>query len=737
MDHHDGSSTPSLEAVHPRIVCLSLHLPDPVPDNAGVAYLGHLVEVLGKDDVFVIAPDGAMNRRASERDGIGTHVLVPAARRRGPRFWAPVRERWERARPVRPPAEFLKYLLANPRLVTMIGEAEIIDLQWPAMSALVSEVRKHAPRARIIVTPHDVSSQRFRRQLAAASSPVQKLRLQISVRQAKRIERVEFRKADTVVVFSDKDRGLLPVDVPATVISVPIPAPQSTSSRPPRSAITVALVGPLSRPENWDAAVWMVDAIWPTVREALPEARLVIAGKVSEDQRVRLERTPNVDVLGFVDDLDALYAETTAVVAPLRLGAGVKFKALDALVRGIPLITTSVGAEGIGDSEYSVPVADDEQAFAEAVIACLGDSAGAHARAAQAQRWARDRYSPAVFRRAVERVYGATSSPLQNCAGLDDFDPEVTVVIPVRNGELGLGYELAALARQPEAKGIEVIVSDNGSADRTRDVALAYGDAFGALRIVDSSDRPGVSHARNIGIVAARGRKVLICDHDDEVREGWIAALSAGLDRADVVGGRAISSSISGAQRALEVEQDDAPATREVFGYLPYVLGGCMGVRRDAALAIGGFDETFVRGHEEVDFCWRLQQSGYTLEGIPEAVLDYRQRDRAIDAARQRFHSARTQILLWERHHTIAVLRPVSFKGSIRHALSSVLQLPRLIPRSSRFRTARRIGWAFGTLDGHLRYRILGDAPSPALLPIQPEDKQGGIRNMPTARDTL
>jgi len=703
--------------MHPRIVCLSLHLPDPVPDNAGVSYLRNLVDSFGTDDVFVMAPDGPMNRRAAARHGVGPHLLVTATRR-APALTAPFRNRWERARPVRPPAGFLTRLLAHPEAAAMIRNAEIIDLQWPPMSALVTEVRKHAPRARIIVTPHDISSQRFQRQLHAAPSTLERLRVRCSIQQAKRIEHTELRKADTVVVFSEKDRALLPPDVPATVINPPVTLPDSKKLLPVRTEITIALVGPLSRPENWDAARWMVDAIWPAVHEAFPDARLAVAGKVTDEQRARLERSSNVEALGFVDDLDALYAETTVIVAPLRLGAGVKFKVLDALVRGIPLVTTSIGAEGIGDSGYTLPVADDAAAFAQAVIACLEDPAAAHDNAAQAQRWAQDRYNPAVFRRAVRRVYGTTSTAIPGHPSPDHVDPEISVVIPVRNGELGLGYELAALARQPEANDIEVIVSDNGSTDRTREVALAYRDAFATLRVVDSGDRPGVSHARNVGIVAARGTKVLICDHDDEVREGWIAALSAGLDHADVVGGRAISSGISSARRALEEDQDAAAAAREVLGYLPYVLGGCMGVRRDAALAVGGFDESFVRGHEEVDFCWRLQRNGYSLAGVPAAILDYRQRDRAIDAARQRFYSARTRVLLWTRHSATAQLGPVSFKGSLRHLVKAVRYVPRLLHENSRFAAAREIGWALGTVDGHLRFRVLGAPPEPRLLDV-------------------
>lgn len=291
-----------------------------------------------------------------------------------------------------------------------------------------------------------------------------------------------------------------------------------------------------------------------------------------------------------------------------------------------------------------------------------------------------------------------------------------SVVIPVYNGERGIATQLAALGRQGEALRLEVIVADNGSTDRTADVARTFSTAFGALRVVDAGARPGVNHARNAGLVAATCDRVLICDHDDEVRDGWVGALLARLETADVVGGRVVPRARDAT--ALGGWGAGEDLLRTVFGYLPYAVGSCLGVRRDAALAIGGFDETFLRGHDEVDFCWRLQQAGFTLAGAPDAIVDYWQRDRAVAAARQSFHSARTQILLWVRHHERGTLSSVSFRASVRNLVFSARELPRLLHTATRFAAARTLGWTAGTVVGHLRYRIAGTAPDPALLPV-------------------
>jgi len=96
-------------------------------------------------------------------------------------------------------------------------------------------------------------------------------------------------------------------------------------------------------------------------------------------------------------------------------------------------------------------------------------------------------------------------------------DPFVSVVIPALNVADTIGDQLDALAHQTYAGAWEVVVSDNGSTDATRERVEVWRDRLPHLRIVDSSRRRGVSPARNVGVEAARGDLVLICDGDDVV----------------------------------------------------------------------------------------------------------------------------------------------------------------------------------------------------------------------------
>ena len=710
----------------PRIVVIAPFVPAVEVDNAGQRYLGELARVLPPTATFIVPAEGR-SRRDAERVGDPRVILVEPALATG--STSRVTKLGQRIRhrlvDLRVRDGFWEGLRDNRRARNAIARADVIDLQWPEFVTLAPRIRRVAPGARLIATMHDVRSQGDLRELRAATSAKRRLTLALAYANAMRVERDVTQLADLLLVFSNKDRELLPEQARVMVVHPPATlawehresAPSATVPHAPRDH-RILSIGPLVRPENREALAWFVDHVLPLVHRRLPEARLVHAGSFDERHVEQFGRRADLELLGFVPDLAALQREVGVTVAPTRSGAGVKFKVVDALFEGTPIVGTSVAVEGIGDGDFQPAHYDEPEAFADAVVAMLTEPDAARAGTDAATVWARHRYGWAQFERTVRAAYGLPPREAVGGTGA----PLASVVIPVRNGEAGLPDALEALARQDEARHLEIVVADNGSSDRTAEVAMGWADAFHSVRVADASTRAGVNHARNTGITAASCDRVLVCDHDDEARRGWVRGLLRGLDVAAAAGGLAVSRVLSGEARAIEREFEDEAVHDGPFGYLPYVAGGSMGVQRIAALAVGGFDESFVRGHDEVEFCWRLQRAGYSIVGAPDAVLDYRQRRRAIDAGRQRYHSARTRLQLWTRYADLAPLQPVSFTGAARHLAGSLREVPRVVRRETRFDAARNLGWALGTVAGHLKYRLLGE-PSAALTLAADEAK--------------
>ena len=118
--------------------------------------------------------------------------------------------------------------------------------------------------------------------------------------------------------------------------------------------------------------MWFVETVLPSLRDSIPDLKLHVAGS-NPSQEVLDLASNDVTVHGYVSDeeLTLLYGRAACAVVPLRFGAGVKGKVLEAIRYGVPLVTTSVGAEGIPNAVDVMRVADDPKTFAQAVLSEL------------------------------------------------------------------------------------------------------------------------------------------------------------------------------------------------------------------------------------------------------------------------------------------------------------------------------------------------------------------------------
>jgi GT2 family glycosyltransferase len=184
----------------------------------------------------------------------------------------------------------------------------------------------------------------------------------------------------------------------------------------------------------------------------------------------------------------------------------------------------------------------------------------------------------------------------------------------------------------------ELVVVDNGSTDESRSIAAARSPELPSLRIVDDP-RAGLNRARNRGVRAARAPRLLCCDADDEVEPGWLQAMTDGLARFDLVGGALRARpDLAAAARSLHVPQTDALPT--LFGHA-YSVGANLGFRRTVWDAIGGFDEGFDTGADDIEFCLRAARAGFSIGFVPDGVTRYTLQETAGALVRQRFRYGR------------------------------------------------------------------------------------------------
>ena len=154
-------------------------------------------------------------------------------------------------------------------------------------------------------------------------------------------------------------------------------------------------VGGFAHPPNADAVIWFAKEVFPMIWEQEHIPFYVVGSKVTDEVKALEQPDNGIIIKGFVSDeeLAELYASCKIVVVPLRYGAGVKGKVVEAIYNGAPIITTSVGAEGIPEVESVLLVEDEPEAFAKACLDLYHDDGACLELSRKTQSYIREHFS--------------------------------------------------------------------------------------------------------------------------------------------------------------------------------------------------------------------------------------------------------------------------------------------------------------------------------------------------------
>ena len=139
-------------------------------------------------------------------------------------------------------------------------------------------------------------------------------------------------------------------------------------------------IGNFRHAPNWDAVLQLREDIWPRIRAHLPDAQLHVYGAYPPPKASQLHQPRRgFHVLGWAEDAGQVMRQARVCLAPLRFGAGIKGKLVDAMRCGTPSVTTSIGAEAMhGDLPWGGAIEDQPEAFAAAAVALYEDEAAWH-----------------------------------------------------------------------------------------------------------------------------------------------------------------------------------------------------------------------------------------------------------------------------------------------------------------------------------------------------------------------
>ncbi len=298
--------------------------------------------------------------------------------------------------------------------LTAEGRYDIVELHHSTCGRLADHVRGGIK----VLYMYDAHFRSWERRAATKSG----LARWIDSREAASFRRFEgrlVRKLDGVLFGQDADKvAVEPMIGPDTYTGL-MPNIVDTERFAPTGAEvepnTVVFVGAMSHGANLDAVMHFAHAVWPCVRNRVPDARFLIVGASPPPQVRALDGQNGVAVHADVPDVRPYIEKASVYAVPLRIGSGVKVKIIEALAMGKAIVATPVAAEGMGLTEGAdIKIGALDDAFAEDIVALLGSEDRRRALEAAARAAAIRLYSIDKGQRDLDAIYESLVS--RRCA---------------------------------------------------------------------------------------------------------------------------------------------------------------------------------------------------------------------------------------------------------------------------------------------------------------------------------
>lgn len=256
------------------------------------------------------------------------------------------------------------------------------------------------PDQPFVLFEHNVETQIWQRHAIEAGNLVSRFFFRLQEKRMSALECCTCRRATQVIAVSDADAvtlakmcGISHVKAIPTGVDVAWFSPPSAPAQ--QTPSDLLFVGSMDWLPNIDGVSWFVQSVLPLIRARFPDCSFTIAGRrPARAVRDLGKLDPRIHVTGTVDDIRPYFWSASVSIVPLRIGGGTRLKIYEAMAAGVPVVSTTIGAEGLDvHSPGNIRVADSPEAFANGCLELLGDSGERARQSAAALALVRERFS--------------------------------------------------------------------------------------------------------------------------------------------------------------------------------------------------------------------------------------------------------------------------------------------------------------------------------------------------------
>lgn len=395
-----------------RLKVLVVTYGTPYPPNSGVSIrdFNLLKRISGSVSLYlcILATERPIPD-ISELKGFCTRVIVvPAVSRNLAGNFTNSIRCWVAGYPLASHPYFYPELARAIRSIVNDEGIDILQIEHSFLVAYRTAVSSTS-RCRTILSLHNIGSQQYLRIAKTQRAPVERAIYRLKSLLIRWMETASATEFDRCIVVSTQEGLMLKAIAPTAQFSVVENGVDCTDIRPlaqPGSGNDLLFIGVIGYPPNADAVVYFCKSVLPLIRSAVPDARVIVVGHAPPREVRELSASDAVVVTGSVENPVSYYKGCRVCVVPLRAGGGTRLKILEAMAFGRPVVTTSVGCEGLEvmDGEHLL-IGDTPETFAENVIKLLRRPELSLQISGAARRLVEQRYDWSVIAPKLLEVY--------------------------------------------------------------------------------------------------------------------------------------------------------------------------------------------------------------------------------------------------------------------------------------------------------------------------------------------
>ncbi len=510
--------------------------------------------------------------------------------------------------------DIISYTKIKERKIDLI----YICFYWVA-DYFIDELKKVQPNTPILIDSVDIHYLRKQREAELYDNK----ELLKEANEVKKIELKTYEKADCLTAVSLKEVELLKKhfpDKPVFLMSNIHPIRKEQPSFSERKDIM--FIGGFNHPPNVNAVLFFVENIFPLIKRKIKDIKFYVVGSNPKPEILALN-SDDVIVTGWVPDSKEYLDKCRIEVVPLRYGAGVKGKVGEAFSNGLPIVTTTVGAEGMFiENNVHAYVADDPAEFADKVIDLYFNEETWNRFSNNGKKLIEKLFSTEAASKRIKHVMSFENKNqfLSKRALNNPEPPKVSIIIPVFN-KYDYTEQCVEAINKHTNYNYEILIIDNASTDGTYEKLLSH---HTSVRIIKNDKNLGFPMAINIGFKEALGEYIIVLNNDVLVNKHWLDELlnvAESDEQIGIVG--PVSNKVSGVQLDKNADYNNL-SDMEVYAEKVYNLNKgktfdfprvaflCTLIKRNVIEKIGGLEEFFTPGnYEDDDFCLRAQIAGY------------------------------------------------------------------------------------------------------------------------------